>query len=151
MLRQLLYGLSVNHIIRYIPQDHANVLFILHDRLRPGNVKLSPDRYALLRSTYRERVETMMDYASQDDTCRSQYLLKYFGQEESAPCGSCDICRAAAAKPRELAKALREWIAGKGGKYTLHELKAAFGTADDSYLTVLRDLIDRREVPPYEG
>ena len=150
MLRQLLYGLSVNHIIRYIPQDHADVLFIAHDRLRPGNVKLSPDRYALLRSTYRERVETIMDYASEDDTCRSRYLLKYFGQEESAPCGSCDVCRAAAVKPRELSSALRKWIGEKGGEYTLDELKAAFGTSDNSYLEVLRDLIDRREVPPYK-
>ena len=149
MLRQLLYGLSVNHIIRYIPQDHANVLFIAHHRLRPGNVKLSPERYALLRSTYCERVETMMEYASEEDECRSQYLLRYFGQEDSAPCGSCDVCRAAAAKPRELAQSLKAWIASRGGSYTLQELKAAFGTADNSYLAVLRDLIDRREVPSY--
>ena len=93
----------------------------------------------------------MMEYASEDDTCRSQYLLRYFGQEDSAPCGSCDICRAAAVKPRELAQSLKAWIAAHGGSYTLQDLKAAFGTATDSYLSVLRDLIDRREVPPYEG
>ena len=32
---------------------------------------------------------------------------------------------------------------------TLTELRSAFGTAEDSYLTVLRQLIDRGEVPPY--
>ena len=151
MLRQLLYGLSVNHVLRYIPQDHATVLFIGHDRLRPGNVKLSPERYAMLRSTYRERVETMMEYAAEDDICRSQYLLRYFGQEESAPCGSCDICRAAGAKPASLASALKKWIAKHGEEYTLADLKAEFGTAEDSYIEVLRDLIDRKEVPPYKG
>ena len=151
MLRQLLYGLSVNHVLRYIPQDHATVLFIGHDRLRPGNVKLSPERYAMLRSTYRERVETMMEYAAEDDICRSQYLLRYFGQEESAPCGSCDICRAAGAKPASLASALKKWIAKRGEDYTLADLKAEFGTAEDSYIEVLRDLIDRKEVPPYKG
>ena len=151
MLRQLLYGLSVNHVLRYIPQDHATVLFIGHDRLRPGNVKLSPERYAMLRSTYRERVETMMEYAAEDDICRSQYLLRYFGQDESAPCGSCDICRAAGAKPASLASALKKWIAKHGEEYTLADLKAEFGTAEDSYIEVLRDLIDRKEVPPYKG
>ena len=150
-LRQLLYGLSVNHVLRYIPQDHATVLFLAHDRLRPGNVKLSPERYSMLRSTYRERVETMMDFAAEDDTCRSQYLLRYFGQEKSTPCGSCDICRAAGAKPATLASALKQWINAQGGEYTLAGLKAAFGTAEDSYLEVLRDLIDRKEVPPYKG
>ena len=149
-LRQLLYGLSVNHVIKYIPQDHATVLFMAHDRLRPGNVKLSPQRYAMLRSTYGERVETMIEYAQEDDTCRSQFLLRYFGQEESAPCGSCDLCRAGAVRPRELASALKKWIAEKGGEYTLAQLKACFGTDGDSYLEVLRDLIDRREVPPYK-
>jgi peptide methionine sulfoxide reductase MsrA len=37
----------------------------------------------------------------------------------------------------------------RGGSYTLLELRAAFGTAEDSYLGVLRELIDRHEVPNY--
>lgn len=149
MLRQLLYQLSVNHVVRYIPADHATVLLIQHDRLRPGNVQLSPDRYKMLRSTYRERVQTMVDYVEEEDECRSQFLLRYFGQEESKPCGKCDLCRSGAARPVELAARLKAWIEARGGSYTLLELRAAFGTAEDSYLGVLRELIDRHEVPSY--
>ena len=146
-LRQLLYQLSVNHIIRYIPADHATVLFIQHDRLRPGNVQLSPERYKMLRSTYAERVQTMLDYVEEADECRSQFLLRYFGQTDSAPCGHCDLCRSGAVKPNDLAAQLREYIGRKEGRYTLQELRAAFGTAEDSYIEVLRELIDRGEVP----
>ena len=149
MLRQLLYQLSVNHVVRYIPADHATVLLIQHDRLRPGNVQLSPDRYKMLRSTYRERVQTMVDYVEEEAECRSQFLLRYFGQEESKPCGKCDLCRSGAARPVELAARLKAWIEARGGSYTLLELRAAFGTAEDSYLGVLRELIDRHEVPSY--
>ena len=149
MLRQLLYQLSVNHVVRYIPADHATVLLIQHDRLRPGNVKLSPDRYKMLRSTYRERVQTMLDYVEEEDECRSQFLLRYFGQEESKPCGKCDLCRSGSARPVELAAQLKAWIQAHAGRYTLLEARAAFGTADDTYLGVLRELIDRGEVPPY--
>jgi len=149
MLRQLLYQLSVNHVVRYIPADHATVLLIQHDRLRPGNVQLSPDRYKMLRSTYRERVQTMVDYVEEEAECRSQFLLRYFGQEESKPCGKCDLCRSGAARPVELAARLKAWIEARGGQYTLLEARAAFGTADDTYLGVLRELIDRGEVPPY--
>ena len=149
MLRQLLYQLSVNHVVRYIPADHATVLLIQHDRLRPGNVQLSPDRYKMLRSTYRERVQTMVDYVEEEAECRSQFLLRYFGQEESKPCGKCDLCRSGAARPVELAARLKAWIEARGGSYTLLELRAAFGTAEDSYLGVLRELIDRGEVPSY--
>ncbi len=149
MLRQLLYQLSVNHVVRYIPADHATVLLIQHDRLRPGNVQLSPDRYKMLRSTYRERVQTMVDYVEEEAECRSQFLLRYFGQEESKPCGKCDLCRSGSARPVELAARLKTWIQAHAGRYTLLEARAAFGTADDTYLGVLRELIDRGEVPPY--
>ena len=147
-LRQLLYGLSVNHVIKYIPADHATVLYIQHGRLQPGNVQLSPQRYQLLRNSFSTRVRTMTDFVEETDECRSQFLLRYFGQAESAPCGKCDVCRAQAALPRDLDARLKAWIAARSGRYTLQEMRTAFGTADDRYLGVLRELIDRKEVPP---
>ena len=149
-LRQLLYGLSVNHVVRYIPADHATVLCIQHGRLQPGNVQLSPKRYQMLRTTFRERIQTMQEYVQQESECRSQFLLRYFGQQESAPCGKCDICRAAAARPRELSQQLKEWIASRNGHYTLEQVRSAFGTADRNWLPVLREMIDLKEVPPYK-
>ncbi len=148
-LRQLLYGLSVNHVVRYIPADHATVLFLEHDRLRPGNVQLSPKRHAMLKSCFRERVDTILEYAQLDEGCREQFLLRYFGQAESRPCRRCDLCRRAAADQKKLASQLKAWIAQKPEGYSLNELRSVFGTAEDTYLAVLRELIDRKEVPPY--
>ena len=148
-LRQLLYGLSVNHVIRYIPADHATVLSLLHHRLYPGNVQLSPGRYQLLRSRFRERVQTMLEYVESEEGCRARFLLRYFGQNDSEPCGHCDLCRAAAARPSDLAEQLKAFIQEKEGRYTLREIRSAFGTADNNWQDVLRQLIDRREVPPY--
>ena len=149
-LRQVLYQLSINHIVRYVPADHATVLLLQHDRLRPGNVQLNPKRYGMLRSTYHERVQTMLDYVMEDDTCRSQFLLRYFGQAVSAPCGKCDLCRCGAAKPVEISTDLKEWIDAREGQYTLTQLRAAFGPGEDSYLGVLREMIDRGDVPAPE-
>jgi ATP-dependent DNA helicase RecQ len=146
-LRQLLYGLAVNHIIKYIPSDRSDVIFILHDRLHEGNVNLMPERYGMLRDVFHGRVETMLSFVAEEDECRSRYLLRYFGQEESADCGHCDICRARAKRPRDLASRLKAFIQAP---YTLADVRAAFGTADSAWLEVLRELIDRGEVPPYE-
>ena len=150
-LRQLLYQLSVNHVIRYIPTDHATVLFLQHNRLRPGNVQLNPQRYQMLRSTYSQRVKAMVDYVEEGEECRSRYLLRYFGQEESSDCGQCDVCRAAKARPADLPDRLKAWIEARHGVYTLKQMRTAFGTADEQYLDVLRDMIDRQEVPPYQN
>ena len=93
VLRQLLYNLSLEHVIRYVPCDRATVLFLHHDRLRPKNVNLDPERYDLLKNSALERMQKMVDYVSQEEVCRSSYLLEYFGQTETTDCKTCDICR----------------------------------------------------------
>jgi len=92
-LRQALYSLSLEHVISYVPADHSDVVFLHHDRLRPGNVDLMPDRYQMLRDNFRSRSEAMLEYASETSECRSRYLLRYFGQTDTTDCGTCDICR----------------------------------------------------------
>ncbi|MBQ2109599.1 MAG: RecQ family ATP-dependent DNA helicase [Bacteroidales bacterium] len=91
--RQLLYKMSLEHIINYVPQDHSDVIFLHHDRLEPGNVALSPKRLAMLKDSASRRIQAMIDYVSEENQCRSRFLLAYFGQEESEDCGKCDICR----------------------------------------------------------
>ena len=53
----------------------------------------------------RERFEQMISYAANEQECRSAVLERYFGEENPAPCGVCDIClarkRAAKAAARE--------------------------------------------------
>jgi ATP-dependent DNA helicase RecQ len=54
------------------------------------------------RSVERSRVEMMRRYAELDD-CRRRFLLRYFGEEVTQPCGRCDNCdagRSAAAVPQ---------------------------------------------------
>ncbi len=155
-LRVLLYNLSLEHVIRYIPADHSSVIFLHHDRLRPGNVALSPEKYRLLKETYHERMSAMENYVSEVDECRAQFLLRYFGQSESEPCGTCDICRSGAARrtdPRAATERwLREEVASRGGSYTLDDLRTAFESRQLSlspdWPSILRSLIDTGELPP---
>lgn len=93
-LRQSLYGLSLAHVISYVPTDHSDVVVLHHDRLHPGNVNLMPSRYAMLRESFHARAEAMLEYVSETSECRSRYLLRYFGQTKAADCGTCDVCRA---------------------------------------------------------
>ncbi|MGN0189790.1 MAG: RecQ family zinc-binding domain-containing protein, partial [Candidatus Cryptobacteroides sp.] len=92
-LRQVLYELSVSHLVRYIPADTSTVLFLHHNHLQPKNVDLRPQRYEFLKKVAAQRAEAMIGYVTQEDVCRSRYLLEYFGQTETADCGCCDVCR----------------------------------------------------------
>ena len=164
-LRVLLYKLSLEHIITYVPADHSDVVVIHHDRLRPGNVNLMPERYKMLRENYHARCESMQEYASETDECRPHFLLRYFGQEDSADCGVCDVCRAKAASSAAKTSApagtvrqftrrkLMEFIEQRKGGYTMEEIVAEFDNPSKNYspdfLDILRQLIDDGTVPIY--
>ncbi len=167
MLRQILYKLSLEHVIKYIPCDHATVLFLHHERLRPKNVNLDPARYELLKNSAMERMQKMIDYITEDDTCRSSYLLEYFGQAGSADCGTCDVCRSARKMSAEKTAAASEDTSAEitsfinvemSGRYTLDDVARRFGSPSSGtssghdgtpfYLPVLRRLIDLGTVPP---
>ena len=171
-LRQTLYNLSLEHVIKYIPGQRADVLTLHSEHLTPGNVKLSPSRYQMLKETWHKRMETMVEYVSEETTCRSRFLLAYFGQTESTNCGRCDICREGkasedAAQPSGganekvneknlTAEALTAFVnETMQGAYTLRDINARFADPSASYspdyLTILRELIDTGKVPPYKS
>ena len=158
-LRQALYRLSIEHVIKYIPCDRADVLFLKTEHLAQGNVKLSPLRYKMLQETYHKRMETMIEYVTEEDVCRSRFLLAYFGQSESADCGKCDVCRRNISKVQVNAgvtsDALVDFINVEcHGEYSLKQINERFSNPTASYspdyLDILRDLIDSRVVPPYK-
>ena len=162
-LRQALYRLSIEHVIKYIPCDRADVLFLKTEHLAQGNVKLSPLRYKMLQETYHKRMETMIEYVTEKDVCRSRFLLAYFGQSESADCGKCDVCRRNISKvqvnadvtEQETSDALVDFINVEcHGEYSLKQINERFSNPTASYspdyLDILRDLIDNRVVPPYK-
>ena len=158
-LRQALYRLSIEHVIKYIPCDRADVLFLKTEHLAQGNVKLSPLRYKMLQETYHKRMETMIEYVTEEDVCRSRFLLAYFGQSESADCGKCDVCRRNISKVQVNAgvtsDALVDFINVEcHGEYSLKQINERFSNPmasySSDYLDILRDLIDNREVPPYK-
>ena len=157
MLRQLLYKLSLEHIIRYVPADHATVLYLHHDRLRPKNINLDPDRYAFLKEAGLSRMQKMIDYVSQEETCRSAYLLDYFGQTDSADCSTCDICRRAGKKGPEVQSSdieseLISFVNEvKAGIYTIDDIKVRFLSStlssSEDLIASVRILIDRGVIP----
>lgn len=91
-LRQMLYLLSVQHVIRYIPCTNSDILFLHSNRLHPKDVNLKPDLYSMLEETSGKRAEAMIAYAGNDRECRSRQLLAYFGENDSKVCGKCDVC-----------------------------------------------------------
>ena len=123
-LRQTLYNLSLEHVIKYIPGQRADVLTLHSEHLTPGNVKLSPSRYQMLKETWHKRMETMVEYVSEENTCRSRFLTAFVNETMHGAYTLRDI---------------NARFADPSASYS------------PDYLTILRELIDSGKVPPYKS
>jgi ATP-dependent DNA helicase RecQ len=79
-------------IIDFIPRKKTPVIVYETERLDTNRIRISAENYQLRKVKYQEQVDSVIDYAANENKCRSVVLLEYFGQYDSEPCGSCDVC-----------------------------------------------------------
>ena len=91
-LYMILKNLSEKHILHFIPQKKTPYVRYLQRREETENVQLLPAVYEERKEQFRERIEAMIAYATNDHVCRSRQLLRYFGEEDSHDCRQCDVC-----------------------------------------------------------
>ncbi len=91
-LYMILKNLSEKHILHFIPQKKTPYVRYLQRREETENVQLLPAVYEERKKQFRDRIEAMMAYATNDHVCRNRQLLRYFGEEDSHDCRQCDVC-----------------------------------------------------------
>lgn len=47
----------------------------------------------------RSKLKSMIELCYDDKACRQEQILRYFGETESTPCGTCDVCKAEGVQP----------------------------------------------------
>lgn len=87
-----LVTLSKMGIIKYIPRRKTPFLTYTQDRVKLQELYIPKASYEVRRDRYVNRIAAMVNYAKDENTCRSQILLSYFGQKNPPRCGMCDVC-----------------------------------------------------------
>ncbi len=94
MVYDFLKHLRKAKIIDYIPRNRTPFIYFSKERVHTDRLKISKENYDLRKQDYLERINSVINYASDKSTCRSQLLLQYFGENDSPKCGQCDVCKA---------------------------------------------------------
>ncbi len=95
-------------ILDYIPRKSTSYITFSSRRLEKQEITLPHSVYKDRIQQYERRIRAIIQYITDDQVCRSQFLLSYFG-ETAAPCGKCDVCRDGK-MTRETRKAIRQSI-----------------------------------------
>ena len=91
VVRQGLNALQDRGMANYIPQkDKAQITFLMPKQ--DINNKLAIDEQTLnsKRKLKLDKMERVIAYLHDEDSCRTKQLLNYFGEEDYRECGICD-------------------------------------------------------------
>ena len=89
---QTLKGLGQRHILHFIPQKKTPYIRYTQRREDKEYLQFTPAIYEERLDQFRQRVQAVIQYATDDQVCRSRQLLRYFGETDSHDCGLCDVC-----------------------------------------------------------
>jgi len=85
--------LRKSNVIDYVPGSRTPFIFFVKERVNIERLKISRDNYDLRKKEMSHRIESVIEYGTSNVKCRSQMLLEYFGETDSASCGTCDVCK----------------------------------------------------------
>ncbi len=67
-------------------------LVLTQGRIDSKSMRLSKENYSDRKKAAMKRMQAVLDYIQSANHCRSQILLKYFGEKDAGRCGKCDVC-----------------------------------------------------------
>lgn len=90
---QELHQLNKLEAIRYSPPKKGFSITFMQDRVPLQFFTLSHTTYTDRKTIAREKLDSVIQYVTRIDKCRSRLLLEYFGETKAVNCGKCDVCR----------------------------------------------------------
>lgn len=90
---KLLQQLHAHEVITFVPLKSKPQIIFTIGRMDAKDLYISPENYKLRRITARQRLNALTAFVKNTATCRSVFLLGYFGQRNTSLCGRCDVCR----------------------------------------------------------
>ena len=149
---QYLVRLSKLKIIQYIPRRKSPLLILNTERLDDRSLYISSGNYLERKKRYITKMNSVCNYASGVNQCRSAALLGYFGETDADNCGNCDVCT----KSNELeisqyefdliTENIREVI--RHGNVMPDELAGLLKYPPDKSIVVIRWLLDNGQLVP---
>ena len=110
---ELLVHLAKLHIVNYIPHKKTPYIIYTRERVEAQRIHLSPEIYEERKARYEARINSILDYVTNDTVCRSRMLLDYFGERNEHNCGQCDTCISLRSKSKVSEQPDRETLCAK--------------------------------------
>ena len=79
-------------LITYVQASNKPQILMINERVDSRSLSLSDKHYGARKKAALKRMQAVLDYIQSTNHCRSELLLKYFGETDVQRCGMCDVC-----------------------------------------------------------
>lgn len=79
-------------ILHYIPRKRTPYIYFPTARENSKYLQIPKSVYEDRKEIMSKRTEAIIDYTYSSETCRVEKMLRYFGETDTRPCGTCDVC-----------------------------------------------------------
>lgn len=130
------------NLIIYDKQNSLPKIFFLEQRLEKKDLLLNVDNIKNRIHIFEKKHIEMLHYAKTKDSCRSQLLLKYFGENTKELCGVCDVCLGRNNKEiseieiEVISKKIKKEILANSKSLELIKKKLNFNNPEKLYITI---------------
>ncbi len=110
VLKQL-HILDQHGIFIYLPRKNNPQIIFLQPRWKRDELRLNVDFINARRKEYELRLKAIENYVTENHTCRTTVLVRYFGEVATGNCGICDVCVArkkSGLEPTEFSNIVKE-------------------------------------------
>ncbi len=146
----ILKDLEKKDLLNYIPQNDRPLFTFLLARVDAKTLYISPEHLIERKKIASLRIKAMIDFITDEKLCRQAVLLSYFGEENAADCGKCDVCRKKLDKNKKLnreetAKQILELLTAAPKK--AGEIAESFPETNVEEITfIVRQLLDNGKI-----
>ncbi|MGL4292791.1 MAG: RecQ family ATP-dependent DNA helicase [Bacteroidales bacterium] len=84
--------LTRQHILHYVPGKKGPIIVFTQSRQDAQRIVIPKTVYEDMKKRYSNRIDSMIEYATSQENCRTRILLRYFGEKSYIDCERCDIC-----------------------------------------------------------
>ena len=141
---EILVSLSNKRLVSYAPSKKCPIITFTRHRVLGSELRFEREVYDERKAMFGERLNAMIHYATNTETCRSASLLAYFGEKRACTCGRCDVCLSKrGATPAALSAARESLLAllADGAQHNVAELDT-LALPRDVMKPLLRELCD---------
>jgi ATP-dependent DNA helicase RecQ len=140
---EMLLNLQKQEIATYLKSTDKPQLQFLQHRVDYKNLFIDTDFIRSQKQIKEDQIKAIYHYLD-TKTCRSQAILTYFGEDNSEPCGVCDLClirKHKAGQTQKIETQIRSLLSEKA--HSLHELIDSIGIGrENDRIQILRRMAD---------